>query len=292
MVAFAGDLFQERVVSFRRNHELLRECPASEATLLSRDMWTAGRGKIVVTPTAASAYTRETFENCALPLQPREFNKVADFAFHAPPDKVTCCPLEEHSTYVDFNACFIENWAESHIPVTRDLPDLQDPTPSPLVPDPASSQAEQADQEKASKGPPPPATSSTGEPYRPPPASTNGEPDKIEPTSTQTLRERRPVLSSETLEKLRKGLEEERKKAWRSFSDEVAHSADPSVPSLTAHSSSQASSAVDSQTTSLSKAFDALKEDMKKDMKREQDESWKALREKVGLHSSGKQMID
>lgn len=110
MVVFAADVFQKKTVAFRRNQRALGECPASETELLFRDMWKLGRGKIAVSPMAASAYTKEDFKRCALPRQPKRFHHVAHLQFDAAPHQVSCCPLPEHSMNVDFGKCFNEFW--------------------------------------------------------------------------------------------------------------------------------------------------------------------------------------
>jgi len=110
MVAFAADIFQQQRVSFRRNYFQLGECAASETELLARDMWKLGRGKFAVSPTGASAYETEVFQKCTRSAQPKGFHHATPIDFASAPPEVSCCPLEEHKTYVDFSQCFFEIW--------------------------------------------------------------------------------------------------------------------------------------------------------------------------------------
>lgn len=115
MVVFNADLFQERLVSFRRNHWQTDECPASETELLFRDMWKLGRGKVVVSPFAASAYDVEGFRACAVARQPREFHQSTPIVYQPPPRHVSCCPLGEESTLVNFHECYPDAWQEFYM---------------------------------------------------------------------------------------------------------------------------------------------------------------------------------
>lgn len=112
MVTFNAQMFQKQGLSFRRNQWQLGECSVSETELLMRDMWKVGHGKIVVVPSAASAYEPMAFDHCARHKQPIDFHHVDQhtFIFQPAPDQVSCCPLQENATYVDFRECFSEEW--------------------------------------------------------------------------------------------------------------------------------------------------------------------------------------
>merc|ERR1719272_978389 len=113
MVVFAADIFQKERLLFRTNRVfdyLGTECAASEAELISRDMTSIGRGKIVVSPQAASAYTDREFQKCALKQQPVQFDRVDPINWAAAPEKVDCCELKTNYTRVDFKGCFFETW--------------------------------------------------------------------------------------------------------------------------------------------------------------------------------------
>jgi len=115
MVIFNADLFQERLVRFRRNHWQSDECAASETELLFRDMWKLGRGKVVVSPFAASAYDIEGFRTCAVQRQPSEFQHNAPIEYKPPPRHVSCCPLHEENTNVNFMECYDDAWHALHV---------------------------------------------------------------------------------------------------------------------------------------------------------------------------------
>jgi len=112
MVAFNAQIFQRERLSFRRNQWQLGECAASETELLMRDMWKLGRGKIVISPSGATAYEPMDFDNCARLKQPTSFHHTDahTFIFKPAPEQVSCCPLQENATYVDFSECFTESW--------------------------------------------------------------------------------------------------------------------------------------------------------------------------------------
>lgn len=111
MVVFDADIFQKERLFFRTNlQEDIGECAAAETEFIFRDMWTAGRGKIAVSPLAASAYNEEDFRDCALRKQPRRFDHVSAIAWTAAPKMVECCPLKKNTNNVDFGGCFNQTW--------------------------------------------------------------------------------------------------------------------------------------------------------------------------------------
>lgn len=113
MVAFDAKIFQQQQLQFRSKRD--HECSASEAELIFRDMWDAGRGKILVSPRATSAYHYRHFELCAREGQPYQFDSPRPIKEWAPkPETVRCCPLLPSQDYVEYGNCFTESLNTSH----------------------------------------------------------------------------------------------------------------------------------------------------------------------------------
>lgn len=110
MVVFSADIFQKEHIMFRSSREQLNECRCAETELIFRDMWTIGRGKIAVSPSAASAYNEAEFKQCAMNKQPTQFDVGAKVAWMPAPEHVQCCPTQPNSDRVDFGKCFSEKW--------------------------------------------------------------------------------------------------------------------------------------------------------------------------------------
>mmetsp|Transcript_159536 Transcript_159536/g.291014 ORF Transcript_159536/g.291014 Transcript_159536/m.291014 type:complete len:484 (-) Transcript_159536:70-1521(-) len=108
MVAFDAKIFQKQGLQFRSKRD--QECPASEAELIFRDMWNAGRGKVLVSPRATSAYHERHFELCARESQPLQFDSAPPIKKWAPkPETLRCCPLLPNQDFVEYKNCFTEN---------------------------------------------------------------------------------------------------------------------------------------------------------------------------------------
>lgn len=110
MVVFDANIFQKERLHFRTHRDNVGECPASECELIFRDMTSIGRGKVVVSPQAASAYSQSNFEQCALAKQPVHFDRSDPIKWARAPDNVQCCPLHKDANSVDFSQCFKEKW--------------------------------------------------------------------------------------------------------------------------------------------------------------------------------------
>ncbi|CAM9734910.1 unnamed protein product, partial [Phaeothamnion confervicola] len=54
MVAFDADIFQKEGIRFRSAHSY--ECQLSECELIGRDFRALGRGRLIMVPTARTAY--------------------------------------------------------------------------------------------------------------------------------------------------------------------------------------------------------------------------------------------
>lgn len=113
MVVFDADIFQDKQISFRTNNEQAGECAASEAELIFRDMWSIGRGKVLVSPKAASAYQRRWFDLCAKDAQPLQFEQASPIAWAAAPKILNCCPLHRDLNFVEYVDCYKERWTHS-----------------------------------------------------------------------------------------------------------------------------------------------------------------------------------
>lgn len=117
MVVFSADLFQKNIVSFRTNRKHLGECAAAETELIFRDMWAIGRGKILVSPRAASAYHKRDFNLCAVQKQPTRFDQPPRITWKSAPEAVTCCPLPAGQDVLDnWKSCFPERWSRFGAP--------------------------------------------------------------------------------------------------------------------------------------------------------------------------------
>lgn len=103
MVTFKADLFQEHGLRFRKGNAT-DKCNASESELIFHDMWKLDRARVLVEPSAASAYEKTAFEKCARQSLPEEF-KTANFTFETKmPSEISCCSLQGMDM-VDFGAC-------------------------------------------------------------------------------------------------------------------------------------------------------------------------------------------
>ncbi|KAK3242623.1 hypothetical protein CYMTET_47687 [Cymbomonas tetramitiformis] len=134
LVVIKAEIFQKLHIRFRNGKAL--ECAASECDLLSRDMWAAGRHKIIVVPSVVTAYEhqsylhiREELElgkgiggqigqqmrqenmvwemlNPTLTLIPESLQPVKYKPIEQRPAAVECCPLDDVvEEHVDFSHC-------------------------------------------------------------------------------------------------------------------------------------------------------------------------------------------
>jgi len=110
MVVFDAEVFQKEKLLFRTNREALGECAVAETEFIFRDMWSIGRGKIALSPKAASSYVQSDFDKCAIDKQPTDFAKATPVMWKPAPKQVTCCALTPWSDYVDFSTCTKELW--------------------------------------------------------------------------------------------------------------------------------------------------------------------------------------
>jgi len=111
MTVFRADLFQKEKLVFRSNREQLGECGAAETETIFRDMWKIDRGKILVSPGAASAYNDRDFNRCAAGRQPTSFDSPSAISWQPAPEMVVCCQLYEGKDFVDWDGCYWDVWA-------------------------------------------------------------------------------------------------------------------------------------------------------------------------------------
>ncbi|KAG2422765.1 hypothetical protein HXX76_015785 [Chlamydomonas incerta] len=104
MAAVAGSAFGAHGIRFRRNFPT--ECAASECELLCRDLWGAGLSKIILLPTATTAYAYDVFIS-AQQRYTRPSEPLLEMPTNPrPPVSVECCPLEDScEAIVDFGSC-------------------------------------------------------------------------------------------------------------------------------------------------------------------------------------------
>jgi len=132
MVVFDADVFQKERLLFRTSRANIGECAASEADLIIRDMTSIGRGKIAVSPHAASAYTDDGFKKCASEKQPKKFERAEPIQWAAAPENVQCCPIRNDADveHVNFKWCFSEKWDRFGHDVPRQMmPHIDPKTP-------------------------------------------------------------------------------------------------------------------------------------------------------------------
>lgn len=105
MAAFRTDVFMTAGLRFRRSFP--GECAASECELFCRDLVSSGRHRIVLVPTAVSAYTLSDWRRVA--TQTRTYRADHARVLHyvpLPPPLTDCCPLEDDAEdEVDFEHC-------------------------------------------------------------------------------------------------------------------------------------------------------------------------------------------
>jgi len=119
MVVFDASIFQKQHLLFRFHREDLGECAASEADLIFRDMWNIGRGRIAVSPTAASSYSDAGFKKCALRKQPTDFDTSSAISWAPAPKMSSCCPKERGEDVINYHTCFNEDWNRFNNSVPR-----------------------------------------------------------------------------------------------------------------------------------------------------------------------------
>lgn len=123
-VVFAADLFQKERLLFRRNvPPWQNECAEPETELIFHDMWRLGRGRIAMSPQVKVAYTWPNFRQCALQQQPQEFDQAAPLEFQTtPPEVVSCCPLGENASFVNWDDCMDRPWDQHRRRVVPRMP--------------------------------------------------------------------------------------------------------------------------------------------------------------------------
>jgi len=119
MVAFDASIFQKQRLLFRFHREDLGECAASEADLIFRDMWNIGRGRIAVSPLAASSYSDAGFKKCALRKQPIDFDTSSAISWAPAPKMSSCCPKDRGEDVINYRDCFNEDWNRFNNSVPR-----------------------------------------------------------------------------------------------------------------------------------------------------------------------------
>ena len=104
MTVVRADAFLDVGLRFRRNFDT--ECASSECELLCRDLWATGLTKIVLLPTAVTAYSVDTFKHVAERIDRFVFSDLETVAYARAPVTVECCPLEDScERIVDFSNC-------------------------------------------------------------------------------------------------------------------------------------------------------------------------------------------
>lgn len=115
MVVFRADIFTKAGLLYRRGRANLGECPVAETELIFHDMWRIKRGRIVVAPNVATAYGLTEYERCVRGKQKTiNFDATVQYASTAPP-QFSCCPIDEHATFVDFGRCQMQPWDRPYL---------------------------------------------------------------------------------------------------------------------------------------------------------------------------------
>lgn len=128
MVVFTADIFQKQRLKFRRSVNSVNECALAETELIFRDMWEIGHGKVVLDPRGVASYTAAAFSDlvrkCHRVRQQEEFVFGNHVEFSPAPKQAPCCPLlNDHDTFVDLEACFMESTKDRPRPST--IPKLE-----------------------------------------------------------------------------------------------------------------------------------------------------------------------
>ncbi|CAM9327202.1 unnamed protein product [Phaeothamnion confervicola] len=113
MVAMDADIFQKAGVRFRAAHAF--ECELSECELIGRDLRALNRGRIIMVPTARTAYNWEVFRQIAgLPHPPLPSplalagGRFGGSGAPKEPADAVCCSLDRNKDNVLMENCFMQ----------------------------------------------------------------------------------------------------------------------------------------------------------------------------------------